>query len=147
MVTPVIILFAAFVLALLLGSFLNVCIARLPRSESIVRPRSRCPECGAAIRWYDNIPLLSWLLLGRHCRDCKRPIPLRYPLIELATGLWFAAVAAHCLHAFADPHVQFTTESTVTLIVTGVGIATLGFLLVRSRDFVQPTNDAAASAG
>lgn len=131
MVTPVIILFAAFVLGLLLGSFLNVCIARLPRNESIVHPRSRCPQCGAAIRWYDNIPILSWLLLGRRCRDCKRSIPLRYPLIELATGLWFAAIAAYCLQAaLVGLYVQFTTESTITLIVTGVGIAILGFLLI-----------------
>ena len=131
MVTPVIILFVAFVIGLLFGSFLNVCISRLPKGESIVRPRSHCPECRATIRWYDNIPILSWLQLGRRCRDCKWPIPLRYPLIELATGLWFAAIAAYCLHgAFAGLQTQITTETTITLIVTGVGIAILGFLLI-----------------
>jgi leader peptidase (prepilin peptidase) / N-methyltransferase len=84
----------AFVLGLLFGSFLNVCISRLPRGESIVHPRSHCPQCGAIIRWYDNIPLLSWLILRGRCRDCNESIPWRYPLVELAVGLWFARVAS-----------------------------------------------------
>jgi leader peptidase (prepilin peptidase)/N-methyltransferase len=129
--TPALILLVAFVLGLLFGSFLNVCISRLPKRESIIRPRSRCLECGAAIRWYDNIPVLSWLLLARRCRDCKQPIPLRYPLVELATGLWFAAVAAYCLHAsLIGLYTQLTTEARVDLIVTAIGAAILGFLLI-----------------
>jgi leader peptidase (prepilin peptidase)/N-methyltransferase len=75
---------------LLIGSFLNVCIARLPADESIVAPRSRCPGCGHAIRWYDNIPLLGYLLLRGRCRDCGTAISWRYPAVELATGIWFA---------------------------------------------------------
>jgi leader peptidase (prepilin peptidase)/N-methyltransferase len=70
------------VLAALLGSFLNVCIARLPRSESIVSPPSHCPRCDAAIRAYDNIPLVSFALLGGRCRACRAPISWRYPLVE-----------------------------------------------------------------
>lgn len=83
-------LVSAFVLGLLLGSFLNVCIARLPRHESIVSPRSRCGSCGHAIRWYDNVPLLSYAVLRGKCRDCGGRISLVYPAVELVTGIWFA---------------------------------------------------------
>jgi leader peptidase (prepilin peptidase) / N-methyltransferase len=83
-------LVSAFLVGLLLGSFLNVCIARLPRHESIVSPRSRCESCGHSIRWYDNLPVLSYAILGGKCRDCGAKISLTYPAVELATGLWFA---------------------------------------------------------
>jgi leader peptidase (prepilin peptidase)/N-methyltransferase len=79
-------------LGAVIGSFLNVVIERVPLRESIVTPRSRCPVCGHAIRPYDNVPLLSWLLLRARCRDCDAPIPARYPLVELTTALAFAAV-------------------------------------------------------
>ena len=72
-----------------IGSFLNVVIYRLPRDKSIVSPPSACPKCGKHIRWYDNIPLISWLMLGRKCRYCKVPISPRYFVIELLTGLLF----------------------------------------------------------
>jgi len=78
-----------FVLGCCIGSFLNVVIYRLPRDESIVIPPSACPACGKHIRFYDNIPLLSWLILGRKCRFCKAPISVRYFIIELLTGLVF----------------------------------------------------------
>jgi len=74
------------VFGLMLGSFLNVVIARLPAGESVVRPRSRCPGCGHLIRWYDNIPVLSYLWLRRKCRDCGQAISWRYPLVELLTA-------------------------------------------------------------
>lgn len=76
----------------LVGSFLNVCIVRLPAEQSVITPRSRCPRCGSLIAWYDNIPVFSWLVLRGQCRQCRNPIGLLYPLVELATGLawaWF----------------------------------------------------------
>src|SRR5438132_983523 len=76
----------AFALGACIGSFLNVCIHRLPQDESVLRPASRCPRCATPIAWRDNIPLLSWLLLGARCRACRTPIPARYPLVEAATG-------------------------------------------------------------
>jgi leader peptidase (prepilin peptidase)/N-methyltransferase len=78
-----------FLLGLIIGSFLNVCILRIPRGESIVRPSSRCPKCHAAIMPYDNIPVLSWLVLGGKCRKCKAKISPLYPGIELLTGALF----------------------------------------------------------
>lgn len=71
------------------GSFLNVCVHRLPRGESLVRPPSRCPHCGYVLRWYDNIPVASYLLLGGRCRQCRARIALRYPALELATLVVF----------------------------------------------------------
>ncbi|HYL82027.1 MAG TPA: prepilin peptidase, partial [Candidatus Acidoferrum sp.] len=74
---------------LLIGSFLNVCIHRLPKAESIVFPASRCPACQTPIRPWDNIPLVSFLLLRGRCRACGAPISWRYPLVEALTGLLF----------------------------------------------------------
>ncbi|OGR52946.1 MAG: hypothetical protein A2049_04250 [Elusimicrobia bacterium GWA2_62_23] len=84
---------AAFIFGLLIGSFLNVCIARLPKDESILWPASRCPRCLAPIRLYDNIPLLSFALLGGRCRACKAAISFKYPAVELLTGLVTALLA------------------------------------------------------
>lgn len=80
-------------IGLTLGSFLNVVIHRLPAGESIVSPRSRCPGCGAAIAAYDNVPLVSWLLLRGRCRSCRTRISARYPLVELLTAIAFLTVA------------------------------------------------------
>lgn len=76
----------------IIGSFLNVVAWRLPRGESLIKPRSRCPACQAQIRGRDNIPVVSWLLLGGRCRDCGASISARYPLVEFATGALAAAV-------------------------------------------------------
>jgi leader peptidase (prepilin peptidase) / N-methyltransferase len=78
-----------FCFGLVIGSFLNVCIVRIPGHKSIVLPSSACPKCGAKIRPYDNIPVVSWLLLGGKCRDCKTEISPIYPLVELLTALLF----------------------------------------------------------
>ena len=78
---------------LAVGSFLTVVVDRIPKKESIVSPRSRCPHCGAEIKNRDNIPVLSWLLLGGRCRSCRAPIPVRYPVLEGGTAALFAGVA------------------------------------------------------
>lgn len=90
-----------FVFGLAIGSFLNVVIGRLPEGRSIVRPRSACPMCGASIRWYDNVPVLSWVWLGARCRSCGARISWRYPIIELATAILFS-LAAHRLGPTPD---------------------------------------------
>jgi leader peptidase (prepilin peptidase)/N-methyltransferase len=76
-------------LGLAVGSFLNVCIHRLPRGASVVNPPSRCPRCGYQLHWYDNIPVLSWAWLRGRCRTCRAPISIRYPIIELVTMVVF----------------------------------------------------------
>lgn len=108
----------ALLLGLLIGSFLNVVIYRVPRRESIVSPGSHCPQCGAAVRWYDNVPLLSWLLLRGRCRDCGSRIPWRYPAVEAATALAFLIAA---LVYGADPRLLvgwgfFAVLIAITLI-------------------------------
>ena len=80
------------VLGLLVGSFLNVVIHRVPRKESVIRPRSHCPGCGTMIAERDNVPVVSWLLLHGRCRTCGEPISIRYPAVELLTGVVFAAL-------------------------------------------------------
>ena len=79
-------------IGLVIGSFLNVVIWRVPRGESIVSPPSACPKCGQEIRPYDNIPVVSWLVLRGRCRDCGNPISARYPLVEIGTALLFAGM-------------------------------------------------------
>ena len=89
--SPAILILLASLAGLLIGSFLNVCIFRLPRDMTVVNPpRSFCPECEAQIQARDNIPVLSYLLLGGKCRHCKAKIPWRYPVVELSTGIAFA---------------------------------------------------------
>lgn len=102
-----------FALGMIVGSFLNVCILRIPAGESVVRPRSRCPKCGIPIAGYDNIPVLSWALLRGKCRGCRTPISALYPAIELLSGGLFFA----CYRAFG-------------LSLEAVKWATLGALLV-----------------
>lgn len=84
----------AVLFGLIIGSFLNVCIYRLPRRESIAFPPSHCPSCGAHIRPWDNVPVLAWLWLGGRCRDCHAPISWRYPLVEAANGVAYGLIVA-----------------------------------------------------
>jgi leader peptidase (prepilin peptidase)/N-methyltransferase len=83
----------ALLVGLCVGSFLNVVIARVPAGESIVSPGSRCPRCHAPIRWFDNVPVFAWLLLRGRCRACRASISVRYPIVELATGLLAVSIA------------------------------------------------------
>lgn len=92
MIDVVFVAYAA-VLGAAVGSFLNVCVARLPEGESVVTPRSRCPLCGASVAWYDNIPVLSYLRLRGRCRHCGEPIPFVYPVVEVAGALIWAGMA------------------------------------------------------
>jgi leader peptidase (prepilin peptidase)/N-methyltransferase len=101
-------------LGLLIGSFLNVVIWRVPRDESVVQPASHCPTCEAAISPRDNVPLLSWLLLRGRCRHCQARISVRYPLVELATAGLFAAMAVR-----VGPHAALPAF----LYLAGVGVA------------------------
>lgn len=82
----------SFLLGSTVGSFLNVCVYRIPKGLSVVRPRSSCPKCGSGIAWHDNIPILSWLILGAKCRNCDQPISWQYPLVEGITGGLFLLV-------------------------------------------------------
>ncbi len=124
---------SAFLVGLLFGSLLNVCIYRLPRHESIVHPRSHCPHCNHLVRWYDNLPVLSWLLLRARCRDCKAPISWQYPAVELAVGLWFVGPASRIYLAFF-PDINHDTVASIQfsspIIIDAIAIAILGFLLI-----------------
>jgi leader peptidase (prepilin peptidase)/N-methyltransferase len=109
--TPFVLAWVAVVGAVV-GSFLNVVIARVPAGESVVRPRSRCPGCHAAIAWFDNVPVLSWLLLRARCRSCRTRIPARYPLVEMA-GAGIALLAFHRHGLGAQAAAEFAFSSTL----------------------------------
>jgi leader peptidase (prepilin peptidase)/N-methyltransferase len=115
-----------FFIGAAIGSFLNVCILRWPAEQSVVRPRSRCPKCGAMLAWYDNVPVLSWFLLRAKCRGCGEPISSMYPAVEAATGaIW---VAAWC---FADsPFLAFRIAVFCSIL--------LGIAITDLRSYVIP---------
>ncbi|HZA13341.1 MAG TPA: prepilin peptidase [Myxococcaceae bacterium] len=102
-----------FVLGLAVGSFLNVIIARVPRDQSIVRPRSRCPKCGHELAWFENVPIISWLALRGRCRSCRAPISPRYLFVELLTGLLFVG----CLQRFGWTYELVPALALVTLLI------------------------------
>ena len=97
-----------FIVGLIVGSFLNVCIYRIPKKKSLVSPRSFCPNCNTPVRWHDNIPVLSYILLLGRCRTCKAKISIRYPLVELLTGYIFV----HLYYVF----IQYRQESPCIFI-------------------------------
>jgi len=103
------------VYGLVIGSFLNVVIWRVPRKESIVRPPSHCPGCDVKIANRDNIPVISWILLRCHCRNCGTAISMRYPFVELLTAALFAAVGARFAHSWALPAYLVLTAALVAL--------------------------------
>lgn len=117
------------ILGMCVGSFLNVCIHRIPRGMSLLRPRSRCPACGASIRAWHNIPVLGWLVLRGRCRSCGGPISWRYPAVELAVGLLFAApyLLAWAIYG-PDPWERIGAGHLLVLLVgwwTAAGVAVL----------------------
>lgn len=109
-----------FIFGLCWGSFLNVVSARLPNVESIIRHRSHCPKCKKQIKWYDLIPLISFVVLARRCRFCKEPISWHYPVIELATGFFFYVLA-----------LQFG----ITLVAVVLALAISGLLVIAIYDY------------
>ena len=149
-------LLAAFAwLGLAVGSFLNVCIHRLPRGGSVVSPPSRCPHCEYRLRWYDNIPVLSFLLLRGRCRGCRSPISLRYPVVELLTMLLFLvhlyffgwtilmavrlAFACALIVLFAIDLEHHLLPNAITLPGIAAGLASSLFLPPGIRDAVIGT--------
>jgi leader peptidase (prepilin peptidase)/N-methyltransferase len=120
------------VVGLLLGSFLNVCIVRVPRGESVVAPGSRCVGCGHAVRWYDNVPVVSWFLLRGRCRDCGVGISWRYWVVELAVGLWFALYGARLfLIWFTDNLMYYAPLGfRINTTLASLAIPIVGWLLI-----------------
>jgi leader peptidase (prepilin peptidase) / N-methyltransferase len=106
-----------FALGLVFGSFANVCISRIPRNESIVKPSSHCPKCEEPIKWFDNIPIVSYILLSAKCRKCGNKISIQYPLIELISGITFLLTALYFKISLALPlYLAFT----IILIIISV---------------------------
>jgi prepilin signal peptidase PulO-like enzyme (type II secretory pathway) len=97
---PAVVAVAILIAGLLIGSFLNVCIVRIPEERSVVTPPSHCPRCLTPIHWYDNVPVLSWLVLRGRCRFCAQTISARYPLVESLTALaWLSLCARGTIRA------------------------------------------------
>jgi leader peptidase (prepilin peptidase) / N-methyltransferase len=143
------ILSAAFTFGACIGSFLNVCICRLPESQSIVAPGSKCPGCNTPIRFYDNIPIISYIFLKGKCRKCKESISVRYPLVELLTGLvaitttikfgmgiesliYFIFIAALIVTTFIDIDHKIIPDS---ISLPGIPIGVLSSFAIASLPF------------
>lgn len=109
-----------FLFGLCIGSFLNVCIYRIPARKSIVFPPSQCPKCGASIRFYDNIPVIGWLLLQGRCRDCGDRISWRYPVVELLTGGFCLAIAIR--FGLVLPAIVYFVFTATLIVVTFIDI-------------------------
>lgn len=141
------VLVPAAVVGVVIGSFLNVVIHRVPRGESVVRPASRCPGCSTSIRRRDNVPVLSWLLLRGRCRDCRTPIPWRYPFVELATGVVFALIAARVGVSWALPAYLYFGAVAVALTVIDLDVQRLPDAIVGPSYLVGAGLLGVASAG
>ncbi len=142
---------AIFVLGLAFGSFLNVCIYRLPLGVSVVTPRSACPKCRAPIALYDNLPVLSWLILRGRCRHCKAGISPRYLIIELLTGAlflacygyfgWTLSTVKYCIFSFLLLGLIFTDAETKLLpdkmTLTGLALGVIFSLIVPVNDLAS----------
>ncbi|BDU49575.1 prepilin peptidase [Haliovirga abyssi] len=110
-----------FIIGAVIGSFLNVCIYRIPRGESIAYPPSHCPNCGYKIKWYDNIPIISYFILLRgKCRQCKTKISLQYPLIELLTGILFLGLFLK--YEFSILTIKYMIFTALLIVLSGIDI-------------------------
>jgi len=109
-----------FVFGAMIGSFANVCILRIPAEESIVFPRSRCPKCKQLVRWYDNVPLVSWVVLRGRCRSCQAPISFRYFVVELLTAV--AALALYARVGFGVEWLVLFPFLTALIIITFIDL-------------------------
>jgi len=156
MLTPISIIIGAMV-----GSFLNVCICRLPKGESIITPRSHCPQCQTLIRFYDNIPLLSYLLLHGKCRSCRAPISIQYPTVEGVTALgslvlflkfgisweyllYFLFLSALIVITVIDLYHQIIPD---VISLPGVGIGLLASLVLPHLTFLNSLTGALLGGG
>ena len=115
----------AGLVGLMIGSFLNVCTLRWPEDESVVFPGSHCPKCGEPIRWYDNVPVLGYVLLRGRCRACREPISLQYPLVELATGLVWAG-----MFSYAGLSFEALRGTLLLTILFGIALTDARFYII-----------------
>jgi leader peptidase (prepilin peptidase)/N-methyltransferase len=122
---PFLFAFYAFAIGAIIGSFLNVVIHRYPREESIVFPASRCPQCSTAIRPWDNVPIISYAVLGGRCRSCRSTISARYPLVELANALFYLAIFLRTGVSIAFLPVAAIASMTIVLIYIDADIQIL----------------------
>jgi leader peptidase (prepilin peptidase)/N-methyltransferase len=135
------------VYGLIIGSFLNVVIWRVPRKESIVKPPSHCPACDAKIANRDNVPVISWLLLRGRCRSCRTAISARYPFVEILTAVLFAAVGARFAHSWALPAYLVLTGALIALSAIDLEHYILPNRVLYPADAAMIVLLAAASAG
>jgi len=148
-------MFFVFIFGIIIGSFLNVVIYRIPKGESIAFPASKCQSCGTPLKWYHNIPLLSWLALGGKCAFCKEKISAQYPVVELMTGVIFLALYLKLGLVWYFPFVAASFAALFALVVIdfeymavpdNVNFAALAFALVQP-DFLNAVLYAAVAAG
>ena len=135
------------VFGLLIGSFLNVVIWRVPRGESIVSPPSACPKCGKPITARDNVPVLSWMLLRGKCRNCQNPISSRYPIVELGTAVLFGLTALHFGPTWALPAYLYLAAISVALALIDLDVHRLPDAIVKPSYLVAAVLLALASWG
>lgn len=112
-----------------IGSFLNVVVHRIPLGRSLSRPASACGSCGHAIRWYDNIPLVSWIVLRGRCRDCRAGISIRYPLVELITAIGFALVALRFAPAVFEALTGRAAAAAIVVLLAFLYLAAISIAL------------------
>jgi leader peptidase (prepilin peptidase) / N-methyltransferase len=135
------------VIGLVIGSFLNVVIWRVPRDESVVRPGSHCPNCGHPVRPYDDIPVVSWLVLRGRCRDCGNAISIRYPLVELLTALLFGLTGWHFGLSWELPAYLYLVAIGVALALIDLDVHRLPNAIVLPSYGVVPALLLVASIG